>query len=197
MEGGLPNTSALQKKTTQTLLFAGLFRVIIYALFISLFLGGLIAVLGYFIPYDRIVVVDQPSGTTAKITSVKISEASFVVIYMQKSGGWEEVGLTQFDKPGYYRDVVVDIGYQQQIEGPEKDNTIGNVEHRAFVVRIERAKSVTSDNGELWVREPIRDRFGRVYQKKFWWVAHGHPVLRFFRRLEDEPLVFLWDVLWP
>lgn len=197
MEGDQLITSALPQKTIQTGSFGGLFRVIIFTVILSLFLGGLIAVSVCFIPYDRVVVFNQPSGTTAKIASVKISEFSFVVIYMQNEGGWEEVGRMQFAKPGYYRDIVIDIGYQQQIEILDKDNTPGNVQHRAFVVRIERPRAEIRKDGEFWVREPIRDKFGRVYQKNFWWVAHGHPVRQFFHRLQDKPIVFLWDVLWP
>lgn len=171
--------------------------MVILSLVLSVLFGGIAAAAVYFLPYNRVVVFNQPTSTTVKITSVKLAEPAFVSVYMQKEGGWEEVGWARFARPGYYRNVVIDIGQQQNIDVLHKDNTLGNIEHRAFVVRIEKPTNTDAAVDEVFVREPIRDRRGNVYQKNFWWEASGSPVRHFLRRLEDKPLVFLWDVLWP
>lgn len=116
---------------------------------------------------------------------------------MQKTGGWEEVGWARFAKAGYYRNVVIDIGYQQEIVPLLKDNTPGNYEPRAFVARIE--KPINTDTGvdEFVIKEPILDSRGHIYQKRFWRQAYGHPVQHFFLRLQDDPLGYLWDLIWP
>ncbi|MBI5019570.1 hypothetical protein HZB58_04850 [Candidatus Gottesmanbacteria bacterium] len=197
MEGALPNTSALPQKTLKIFVNGEVYSTIIYTLLLGVLFGGVIAAAVYFLPYNRLVVFNQPTATTVKITSVKLSEPAFVSIYMQKQGGWEEVGWARFAKPGYYRDVVIDIGQQQEIDSVHKDNTIGNIEHRAFVARIERPINADTAINENFIREPIRDRRGNIYQKKFWWVIRGSNVKQFFRRLQDKPLTFLWDILWP
>jgi len=197
MEGALPNTSILPQKPSQTRAIRGLGTIVINTVLMGIFFGGALAAVAHISPYNRLVVFNQPTGTTVKLTSVKLSEPGLVTIYMQKSGGWEDVGWVRFDKPGYYRDVVVDIGYQQEIESLHKDNSSGNYEPRAFVARMERFTNADTAIDDVFVKEPVLDRRGQLYQKRFWWEEHGHPVKQFFIRLQDDPLGYLWDVIWP
>ena len=197
MEGTLPNTSTLPQKPSDNHFFGELYKIVIYTTLIGVCFGGMIAILVYILPYDRLVVFNQPSSTTVKLTSVKLSEPGFVIIYMQKTGGWEEVGWTWFNKAGYYRNVVIDIGYQQSIVLLHKDNAPGNFESNAFVARIERPINTDVAIDEKTIKEPVLDRRGHIYQKRFWWQAYGHPVKHFFRRLQDDPLGYLWDLIWP
>lgn len=197
MEGTLPNTSTLPQKPSENHTLGIVFKTLIYTTLMGVFFGGMIAILVHVLPYDRLVVFNQPSSPTVKLTSVKLSEPGFVVIYMQKSGGWKEVGWARFAKAGYYRNVVIDIGYQQEIVPLHKDNTPGNYEPRAFVARIEKPINADTAVDEIFIKEPILDSRGHIYQKRFWWEAHGHPVKHFILRLQDDPLGYLWDLIWP
>lgn len=196
MEGGLPNTSNLPQQTvrerTISRLLAAMFRIIL----LSVLLGGAAYVLTYSLPYARVVVHNQPTGTTVKITSAKLTKPGFIVIFMQEEGGWKEVGSSWYLRPGYYRDIVIDIGYRATIEPLHKDNTTGNFERRNFVVRLYEYRGTTYAFNEN-IDTPITDRRGRMYQKRFWFETFGHPFRHFFIRLRDEPITFLWDAVWP
>lgn len=158
--------------------------------------GGIVLLYTLYGRYDRLVVYNQPASTTVRVTSAKLQRPSFVVIYLQKEGGWEAVGWSWLLQPGYYQDLVIDIGYQSELDFLTKDNTPGNIEHRNFVARIFEYKGTTQIFDEQ-IDTPIRDRSGRIYQKRFWWISHGQPLRHFLRRLEDDPITYLWDVMWP
>lgn len=196
MEELLPNTSAPP-------VFFRAFRIIgkliqhgVKIFFLGFCFGGLVMLYVLRGPSDRLVVYNQPVSTTVRIASAKLSKPGFVVVYMQGRGGWEAVGWSWLLQPGLYQNLVIDIGVQSDIEPIDKDNTPGNYVMGSFVVRILEYKGNTRMFDEE-VDTPLRDRMGNVYQKRFWWTRYGHPVRQFFVRLRDDPLVFLWDVLWP
>ena len=85
---------------------------------------------------------------------------------MQGDGGWIDVGASYFLREGYYRDIIVDIGYQSNIQVAHKDVTVGNFTPRNFVARI------IENKGKTYVFDPLIDttvltKNGTVYQKKF------------------------------
>lgn len=196
MEGGLPNTSNLPQQPVRERTISRLLTAIFRIAVLSVLLGGVTYLLTRMLPYSRVVVHNQPTGTTVKITSAKLTKPGFIVVFMQEEGGWKAVGSSWYLRPGYYRDIVVDIGYRSTIESLHKDNTTGNFEPRNFVVRLYEYRGTTYAFDEN-VDTPVTNRQGKIYQKRFWFEKIGHPVRHFFIRLRDEPLTFLWDVVWP
>lgn len=196
MEELLPNTSAPSAFFRAFHVITRLLQHSAGIFILSVFLGGLVMLYVLQAPFDRLVVYNQPASTTVKITSAKLSKPGFVVVYMQGNGGWEAVGWSWLLEPGLYQNLAIDIGVHTGIEPVDKDNVQGNFVMRSFVVRILEYKGNTRMFDEQ-VDTPVRDRSGNVYQKRFWWARYGHAVRQFFVRLEDAPLVYLWDVLWP
>ncbi len=196
MEGVLPNTSNPPKDTTQRFAFSRFITMFGRVLTVSILFGFIVLIAVYRLPYSRIVVHNQPTSTAVKITSAKLMKPGFIVIYMQEEGGWKEVGSSWYLEPGYYRDIVIDIGYQQTIEALHKDNVTGNFEPRNFTARLYEYKGTTYEFDED-IDTPVTDPSGKIYQKRFWFYSYGHPFRRFFVRLQDEPFSYLWDLVWP
>jgi hypothetical protein len=196
MEGGLPNTSNLPQQPIRARVPSRILATVLWGVLLSFLFGGIAFFLTYRLPYHRLVIFNQPTGTTVKVTSAKLTKPGFIVIFIQEEGGWKEVGSSWYLRPGYYRDIVIDIGYRETIEALHKDNVTGNFEPRNFVARLYEYHGTTFVFDET-VDTPVTDRSGKVYQKRFWFESHGHPIRHFFVRLGDAPLNYLWDVLWP
>lgn len=159
-------------------------------------LGGVILYLVHSLPYNRIVVFNQPTSTAVLITSVRLQKPGFVVISMLGDGGWVDVGSSLYLRPGYYRNIIVDIGYILEFNGVTKDKNDGNFVSRSFVARLAEYKGKTYEYDPR-VDTIVTTKGGAIYQKRFWWESHGSTIRHFLVRLQDNPFEFLWDILLP
>lgn len=198
MEGSLPNTSVPVVQHTRANNFLDHFFRISTIVFVSFLLGFIGHMIARKASYNRIVVFNQPAGTSVHLSSVRMKEAGFVVIFMQGDGGWSPVGVSWYLPAGYYTDMIIDIGLHQDMYPEDKDNDLGNFVPRNFVAQIYKDKGRPMVFDDDSSDERVLDAFGSgVYQKRFWFRPAGSTIRSFFSQLWDNPLGFGFDALFP
>jgi len=152
---------------------------------VGVLFGGVIATVALFLPYNRVVVFDQTRSSVIRMTSVRLKDGGFVALFLEEENGWHLVGRTGYLPRGYYRHLVIWIDLEAVM--------LHKGDH--FIVRLYR------DNGDWHFDEttdtPIKDAFGNIYTKHFWFYPSGHFLDSSWRRFLGMPLVFLGDLLFP
>ncbi len=155
------------------------------AIFIGVLLAAMTAIALIWLPYDRIVVFDQPWATTVRMSSIHLKQGGFAVLYLQEPEGWRQVGQTFYLPPGYYQNVVVGIDIDVLLQ------------HTAshFIARL------YEDTGDYVFQEtvdvPVKDVFGNVYTKHFWFDHGPNVIRRALGRMTFQPVPLLIDTLFP
>lgn len=148
-------------------------------------LGGGAAAAAIWLPYDRVVVFDQPPSKVVRVSSVRMRKAGFIVVFLKEPQGWTVVGSSNYMRSGYYRNFVIPI----DVSPPLYDL------NNPFLIRIYK------DNGDLSFDEltdmPVKDLFGKVYSKRFWAIPHAQPVRQGINKFLDDPLQFFGQILFP
>jgi len=158
---------------------------ILNILFAGLLLGTIISFLFILLPYDRVVVMSQPPSRTIHVSSVRLSKGGFVAVYAVKETGLGLVGESTFLPAGYYRDIAITI---------DQDTVITDGV-REYIVRL------FYDNGDdsldMAADTPVLNRYGKVYQKRVWFLYPRNRLAQWLSIARENPFVFLVDLLIP
>lgn len=174
---------------------AGIRVTMILAIAVSLFLGIAGAVLVIWVPYNRIVIFDQPVGTVVHISSVRLQKGGFVAVYVDGLKGSSVIGHTSYLPAGYYRDVDVSI-LPDAIIPPVRDIPMEYVQKNPSLFA-----RIFVDNGDMMFDDrtdtAVNDVFGKTYSKHFWMVYMISPFVEAMRSYAFYPMGFLTDHLVP
>lgn len=155
------------------------------SLTIGTLIGGILAGIILWFPYNRVVVFDQPMSQSIRISSLRITHGGFVAVYVKYQGGWTLTGESYYLPAGYYRDVVVTVNPVPLIDQFPTE----------YVVRLYRdtGNSLFDPLTDI----PVNDVFGRLYSKRFF--LYFDKARKYFIRnmIANNPVQFIIDTLFP
>lgn len=154
-------------------------------LFAGLLLGAVISFLFILLPYDRVVVMSQPASRTVSVSSVRLSRGGFVAVFARAETGLGLVGESTFLPAGYYRNIVIAIDQDTVITDGVREYAV-----RLFYDNGDDSLDITADT-------PVLNRYGKVYQKRFWFLYPKNRVAQWIAIARENPLVFLVDLFIP
>lgn len=161
--------------------FSRFFTVLISGLIV----GVVLAAATIWIPSNRIVVFNQPYATYVTISSIRMARPGFLVLYNDKQGLQQETVYPL--ERGYYRNVSVPIDTEDIVTtGPYPIPFVV----RLFVDDGDRVFNAQQDT-------PVSGLLGGVYSKRFWMEYAATPGKHLLNVLTSEPLIYLWNVLFP
>lgn len=148
-------------------------------------IGIVLSVAVVFLPYNRIVIFNQPQSPVLKVVSAHLRDGGFIVVYLRTEEGLLISGESSYFPPGYYRNIVVPLNFS---------HVYGEL-GREFIVRMYRDTGNTHFSSAD--DDPVKDVFGEIYQKRIWFRYPDGNWKQLWLVFWDHPVSFLLDVMIP
>lgn len=141
------------------------------AILTGLLVGAVCAVGYVYIPYNRVVVWNQPTSTVVKLSSVHLAKGGFVVIYYAEPSGSFVLGHSSYLPAGYYRSLAIPFLYKYAL--PDIDHSSAGQLKTGFALEARLFYDTGDRVFEEFKDTPVTDWFGHVYRVPFFMIYNS------------------------